>query len=102
MNRRRFLQTATRALLAVPAVGAGCATSTPRSTRLKTRGAVVVVRDMETVDWPALAREAGYAQLNIGITLADLGDAAAAVERFDEVVRVAATLPPEKADHGLA
>ena len=61
VSRRRFLHAAGLATAGIcsEVAGWGATTSAPRERWFKTRGAVIVVRDMETHDWPALAREAG-------------------------------------------
>lgn len=68
-SRRKFLHDSMN--VAASAMGfsllAACATSQekpqPGSTWFQTRGAVLVVKDMETLDWPALARQCGLTTL---------------------------------------
>lgn len=71
MNRRRFLKSAA-ALPAVAGALAACATRRTGGRSFLTRGAVVVVRDMETLDWPALAHTAGLTTLATHIRPAEI------------------------------
>lgn len=69
LSRREFLQRSAGFVISGAGAGAlvGCA-GQPASHNAKpgwflTRGAVLVVKDMQTLDWPALAKEAGRTTL---------------------------------------
>ena len=69
ITRRRFVKRAAMA----GAAGAGLAAlpawaDRPKSSPFKTRGVVVVVRDLETLDWPRRAKEAGLTTIGTHIT----------------------------------
>lgn len=69
LSRREFLQRASGLVIGGVGAGslAGCASANENrhksSLCFQTRGAVLVVKDMQTLDWPALAKEAGLTTL---------------------------------------
>ena len=69
VTRRRFLKTAAAGTLGAGVVLAKASGKEPPTTSpFKTRGVVVIVRDLETLDWPKRAREAGLTTIGTHIT----------------------------------
>lgn len=61
INRRHFFQQAMplAGALLIPGLTSGMLSGTPTASTLKTRGVVVTVDDLQTLDWPKLAKQAG-------------------------------------------
>lgn len=68
LTRRRFLQTASQVAVAASASAVAWGRDSVKDCPFKTRGVVVVVPDLETLDWPRLAAAAGLTTIGTHVT----------------------------------